>query len=205
MTETLSSPLLSATAMPSVSSWGTPAGVPVFVPESWRESLQQPSVSADLVARADSVRRRHRHWTVSGCAEVPGCFYAVLDEGDARTLRRIVLRHGWPGYRLVGGAGAEAAIDIAVNVSDPALLRRLLRLVDEAVGEGDAPWSGLPRLTNRLIALEQGIPALRAMDTSGFPRRLADRGSSLRRASPRTEAVAAEVLAAQDPLLHSGW
>ncbi|MFF0448102.1 hypothetical protein ACFYT4_17115 [Streptomyces sp. NPDC004609] len=117
-------------------------------------------------------------------------------------LRGIVLRHGWPGYRLVGRDGAEAAVDIAANGSDPPLLRRLLRLLAQAVYEDDAPWSGLPRLSNRLTTLERGFPPL-----GSLPARVDlswGLESSASRARPHTEEVAEEVLSAHDPPLLPG-
>jgi hypothetical protein len=61
---------------------------------------------------------------------------------NASRLRMIIDEHGWPGEKLVGKEGAEAAWRIAQHaIGDPAFQRRCLDLLYDAIERRDAaPW-----------------------------------------------------------------
>jgi hypothetical protein len=70
-------------------------------------------------------------------------------------LSEIINEHGWTGKSLVGEDGAEAAWIIAQHaVSDPALQRRCLTLLEEAVRQGEAPAWQMAYLTDRIRVFE---------------------------------------------------
>lgn len=82
---------------------------------------------------------------------------AVHDRNAAR-LAEIIDAHGWPGRGLVGEDGARAAwLVLQHAIAHPALLRRGLILVREAVGTGDVPAADAARLEDR-IAVFEGRP-----------------------------------------------
>jgi hypothetical protein len=60
---------------------------------------------------------------------------APVDRDNAAWLREIVARHGWPGYRLVGEAGAHAAWLLAQH-APPELQEECLLLLQDAVARG---------------------------------------------------------------------
>ena len=61
---------------------------------------------------------------------------------NARRLREVIAEHGWPGARLVGADGAEAAWRIVQHaIGEPAFQRECLERIRVAVAGGDAePW-----------------------------------------------------------------
>jgi hypothetical protein len=65
---------------------------------------------------------------------------ALVHRRNGERLARIVDAVGWPGVRLVGEDGADAAwLLLKHAIGQPELQRRMLPLVEEAVAAGDAP------------------------------------------------------------------
>jgi hypothetical protein len=63
-----------------------------------------------------------------------------LHSRNADALMQIVAEHGWPGTRLVGEEGCEAAWLVAQHaISRPAHQRSFLVALEDAVRRGDAP------------------------------------------------------------------
>ena len=70
---------------------------------------------------------------------------------NAENLDRIISKHGWPGVAAVGIEGSRAAWLIAQHsICTPALQRRFLAVLSEAVRNGDAPQQQLAFLTDRI-------------------------------------------------------
>ncbi len=79
---------------------------------------------------------------------------AVHDANAAR-LQSILDSLGWPGERQVGREAAEAAWLIVQHaIAQPALQRRALELLQEAVQRGDAPALHAAMLKDRIRTLE---------------------------------------------------
>ncbi|MET9957007.1 DUF6624 domain-containing protein [Streptomyces sp. NPDC006339] len=71
---------------------------------------------------------------------------------DAQALRRILERLGrWPGRSLVGDAGCEAAVVIALNCDDLNFQITLLRSLHAATRQGDATTAQWARLYDRCL------------------------------------------------------
>ena len=82
---------------------------------------------------------------------------AVHRENAAR-LRDVILRVGWPGEKLVGKDGAQAAWRIAQHsISEPAFMRACRKLLDEASQRGEAPRWQFAMMDDRIRAFE-GVP-----------------------------------------------
>src|SRR3954466_3397948 len=82
---------------------------------------------------------------------------AVHDRNAAR-LTDIIEQHGWPGRSLVGEDGARAACLVLHHaIGHPALQRRGLELLRQAVAEGEAPALEAAMLEDR-IAFFEGRP-----------------------------------------------
>ena len=80
---------------------------------------------------------------------------AEVHERNAARLTEIINEYGWTGESLVGSDGAEAAwIIVQHAIPDPALQRRCLTLLAEAVEQGEAPAWQLAYLTDRIRILE---------------------------------------------------
>jgi hypothetical protein len=78
--------------------------------------------------------------------------------GMRRRFAEILDAHGWPGKRLVGCDGAEAAWTLALHtMPDPKLLRRCLRLMLEAVAKGDAEPQHVAHLVDRVSLVERNV------------------------------------------------
>jgi KDO2-lipid IV(A) lauroyltransferase len=88
---------------------------------------------------------------------------------NAARLAALVQVHGWPGYSLAGGDGAEAAFLILQHAqTDPALQRRCLPLLAAAASVGEVPQLHLALLQDRIRFFE-GKPQLygTALDWDG--------------------------------------
>jgi hypothetical protein len=84
------------------------------------------ALRAELVAMADADRRSGRATTDERHA---ARLWEILDDFEC-----------WPGRRLVGDEGAEAAWRLAQHaLFDPGLQRRCLEMLEVAVDTGDAP------------------------------------------------------------------
>jgi len=77
---------------------------------------------------------------------------------NAAALDAVLAEHGWPGTALAGADGCAAAWAIAMHaIGLPALQRRALALLEEAVARGDAPPELAARLVDR-IRFNEGRP-----------------------------------------------
>jgi Family of unknown function (DUF6624) len=75
-----------------------------------------------------------------------------------RRLVQILDTYGWPGKSLVGDDGAEAAWMLALHtMPDPDVLRRCLRLLEDAAAAGEAePWQ-VAFLVDRVSLVERNV------------------------------------------------
>lgn len=117
----------------------------------------RPDIARDLIDRAMAACRQ---WDFASTATEAGPAlspYELLDAANTETLRRIVDQHGWPGFSLVGQHGSEAALRLALRVSEPhhdhAFARTLLRLITAAVECGEATWAQWAHLQDRVSVL----------------------------------------------------
>ncbi|MCZ0975905.1 hypothetical protein O1L55_40900 [Streptomyces albulus] len=122
------------------------------------QQAQRPDIANDLCKRAVAAEER---WA-ERLPQLPGAAaslpHDLLDTSNALVLRRIVAAHGWPGIRLAGAEGADAALRIALRISnDGPFVRLLLRLLGEAAQQGDATWTQWAHLYDRHCVLE-GLP-----------------------------------------------
>ncbi|MET9103725.1 DUF6624 domain-containing protein [Streptomyces antibioticus] len=103
--------------------------------------IRRVALGQDLAARAAAARP---HWQRPGfqLAAMSADEHAAVDftnRVNGQTLRRIVARFGWPGHSMVGEAGCQAALEIAVHCDyDPPFQRTLLRQLHAAVAAGEA-------------------------------------------------------------------
>ena len=75
-----------------------------------------------------------------------------------RRLVEILDTHGWPGKRLVGEDGAEAAWLLALHtMPDPDVLRRCLRLLRDAAAAGEAELWQVAFLVDRVSLVERNV------------------------------------------------
>jgi hypothetical protein len=74
---------------------------------------------------------------------------------NAAALRALIARHGWPGRRLAGDDGAEAAWRIAQHaIGEPDFLRAAWRLLEQAVAVGDADPAWAAMMEDRIRVFE---------------------------------------------------
>jgi hypothetical protein len=80
---------------------------------------------------------------------------AEVHRRNAAALDRILAAHGWPGTRLAGDDGAEAAWLVAQHaIGDVAFQRRALAALRDAAAAGDASWKHVAFLTDRIRVAE---------------------------------------------------
>ncbi|MGW6454332.1 DUF6624 domain-containing protein [Streptomyces sp. NPDC055078] len=123
-------------------------------PDAGAEGAARPDLALDLVRRAGAVADQRAIDDLFPDGEP---VHRLLTEANTRVLHRIVAVHGWPGYRLVGPVGAEAALLIALDCEPVFFLRTLARLLHDAVRAGDAPAQHTALLADR-IRVRQGCP-----------------------------------------------
>ncbi|WP_145497507.1 DUF6624 domain-containing protein [Streptomyces sp. CFMR 7] len=98
-------------------------------------------LASDLIARVDTTRPT---WLARVGHEVQGEQLALPGEGDrgrenTEFLRKVIEEHGWPGHRLVGEDGAQAAYLIALYADHDTPFQWLAStLLGEASARGDA-------------------------------------------------------------------
>lgn len=79
-----------------------------------------------------------------------------VDAADLAELKRIISLHGWPGYRLVGRQGADAAWLLVQHADrDHAFQRGCLEILKRAVTQGDAGGPDLAYLEDRVLVAER--------------------------------------------------
>lgn len=81
-----------------------------------------------------------------------------VDRDNTSWLADVIDAHGWPGRRLVGEDGANAAWLLAQHADhDPTFQRHCLDLLTAAVAAGEAEPVNLAYLTDR-VAVHEGRP-----------------------------------------------
>ena len=74
-----------------------------------------------------------------------------IDHRNTRTMKQIIARYGWPGEKLVGQVGAEAAWLLIQHADhDRAFQKYCHKLLKEAVKQNDAQPKHLAYLTDRI-------------------------------------------------------
>lgn len=115
-------------------------------------------LSAELLERAD--RNQAARMSMRPGDGMPEWETAVapVDRDNTARLREIVGRHGWPGHRLVGEAGAHAAW-LLVQHAPPDMQEECLPLLQDAVARGDASPADLAYLMDRVL-MHRGEPQI---------------------------------------------
>ncbi|MFI1205697.1 DUF6624 domain-containing protein [Streptomyces sp. NPDC020883] len=107
-----------------------------------------PQIASTLL----DLKRQHQEARAHVDHSAEAVSEAVLEEIEdtaTETLRLIVAVYGWPGYFLVGEAGAEAAWWIAHHSADRTFQLDALALLEDAVQAGQATRRQLAFLTDR--------------------------------------------------------
>jgi hypothetical protein len=82
----------------------------------------------------------------------------AVHRANAARLREIILQVGWPGEKVVGKDGAQAAWRIAQHaIGEPAFMRACRKLLDEASQRGEAPRWQFATMDDRIRVFE-GLP-----------------------------------------------
>lgn len=83
-----------------------------------------------------------------------------VHEENAQKLEQIIRKYGWPTKSLVGEDGSEAAwLIFQHNISNPAMFRRLLPLLEEAANKGDVNKFLWAKTIDR-ISMYEGEPQI---------------------------------------------
>jgi hypothetical protein len=85
-----------------------------------------------------------------------------IDQLHTRAMKKIVSRYGWPGEKLVGPIGVEAAWLLVQHADgDPAFQKHCHRLLEEAVRRRAAQARHLAYLTDRICVADR-VPQIYA-------------------------------------------
>jgi hypothetical protein len=114
-----------------------------------RKPLSPDALRAELLRRA-ATDQAARAAFAGGRTEAARL--VAMDEENAQWLETVLDDAGWPGRTRVGDEGAHAAWLIAQHADRrPALQRRCLALLKQAVAAGDASKTDLAYLTDRVL------------------------------------------------------
>jgi hypothetical protein len=112
---------------------------------------------ARLLEMVEEERQLHTELSASG--EIFQGYHprlAELNRIQALELEAIIAQHGWPGKSLVGEDGAHAAWFTAQHaIGHPALQRRCLVLLQEAVARGEAAPAQAAYLEDKICFFER--------------------------------------------------
>ena len=117
---------------------------------------------AELLAMAEEDARTRDELLRAG--RLPRESYSTvmreIHERHNRRIREIVAAHGWPGRRLVGDDGCQAAwLVVQHAVLEPGFQDSCVPLLEAAVAEGDAPAWQLAYLKDRML-VRHGRPQI---------------------------------------------
>jgi hypothetical protein len=83
-----------------------------------------------------------------------------VDEANTTRMKEIVAKYGFPGKRLVGLMGTQAAWLLVQHADqDPAFQEQCLTLMEAALKQGDVVASNVAYLTDR-VRISQGLPQI---------------------------------------------
>lgn len=113
-----------------------------------RELLALAGIDQDVRARVNA------RWQEATPVDMDDPLYrewVTVDEDSTTRLKAIIAAHGWPGYRLVGTDGADAAWLLLQHTPDLVFMREGLELLRTAVTAGDASPKHLAYLEDRVL------------------------------------------------------
>lgn len=100
---------------------------------------------------------------------------AAVDRKDLARMKEIVAKVGWPGQKLVGGAGADAAWLLVQHADrDVAFQKQCLTLLERAVASGDARPANYAYLYDRVAVAEKRPQRYGTQYSDGQPAPLED-------------------------------
>jgi hypothetical protein len=119
----------------------------------------------DTALRAELLRRMERDQAARTAVppaeqwpDVPNEDVQAVDVDNTAFLKTVVAAHGWPGFDLVGEAGANAAWLLVQHADqDPVFQKECLALLRDAVASGQAAPAELAYLTDR-VRVADGCP-----------------------------------------------
>ena len=86
-----------------------------------------------------------------------------IDQRHTRVMKSLVARHGWPGEKLVGSMGAQAAWLLVQHADlDRAFQKKCHPLLEAAVKNKEAEPQHLAYLTDR-VCVGEGVPQMYGM------------------------------------------
>lgn len=111
-----------------------------------RELLQR--VEQDRAIRNELIKKGMEHPDQSVLARMQ-----AIDSSNTERMRAIVRRYGWPGPKLVGREGTEAAF-LLVQHADHAFQKEMLPLVEKAYKRGELSGQSYALLLDRVLVGE---------------------------------------------------
>jgi hypothetical protein len=120
------------------------------------DPVADPALRQELLGLAGEDQAARQTWIAD-----PSLGDPLIDAIDRRTtlrMQEVIEAHGWPGHRLVGRDGAEAAWLLVQHADHaPEFQRRCLAELERAVASGQAQRIHLAYLQDR-VAVRDGRP-----------------------------------------------
>src|SRR5689334_20169251 len=116
----------------------------------------RPDLRAELVAMAaEDAATRERLARDASLFEGYHAEMEAVHRRHAVRLRAIIAAVGWPGRSLVGEDGADAAwLVVQHAIGEPAFLRAMLPILQQAAADGEADPAGVAMLEDRIRVFE---------------------------------------------------
>lgn len=133
------------------------------------QSPTNPALRRELLERAgrdQAIRKELIGKGIERPDEAVEARMRAVDASNAKRMRAIVRRHGWPGPKLVGRDGAEAAF-LLVQHADHAFQKEMLPLVEKAYRSGNLSGQSYALLLDRVLVGE-GTPQVYGTQAKRF-------------------------------------
>ena len=108
----------------------------------------------ELLRMRDDDQAARQRWTDAKFSEQASREMLALDEKHTARLRAIFRKHGFPGVRLVGKDGANAAHTLLMHTPSLDLKKEGLVYLEEAAKNGEVPMHAVAVLKDKVLVAE---------------------------------------------------
>ena len=120
---------------------------------------QDPALRREILAMCEQDQKARKDFSPD-MPQKRAIAMRELDERNTARMKEIIAKHGWPGVRLVGKDGANAAWLLVQHAThDLNFMEQCLALMSESVKDGDASATDLAYLTDR-VRVHEGKPQI---------------------------------------------
>jgi hypothetical protein len=148
--------------------------VKIAATEAAEAAVGAPELHRELLAMTAEDQAAREAWIRSNSAD-DGMRVREIDTKNTARFKEVIAKHGWPGYRLVGKAGANAAWLLAQHAdADHDFQKLCLDKLDAAVAAHDASAADRAYLYDRVAVAEHRKQRFGTQFANGEPAPIED-------------------------------